>query len=293
MPLPSQETFRPPPQAPGLYEVPITAHVEVAPQHFRLAFACPEIAAAARAGQFVHVLPRGAESSDPLLRRAFSILSTRPGEFDVLYRVMGRGTKSMSGWRVGDQVSLIGPLGRPFPALTARSILVGGGVGVPPLAMLASEREGQNLSALLGARRRADVLCEGDFAQHGVPVEIATDDGSAGHHGFVTELLQRQLQKISPDEADEVAIFTCGPLPMLRRVAHICAQFGVACHASLEEIMPCGVGVCNGCVVPVRPSGSGESAADEYSSYRRTCVEGPVFDAAQIHWEKFDAACPT
>jgi dihydroorotate dehydrogenase electron transfer subunit len=281
---------------PGVYEASVTAHLEVAPQHFRLSLGCPEIARQARAGQFAHILPRGASSSDPLLRRAFSILSTRASGFDVLYRVMGRGTGNMSRWRVGDRVSLVGPLGQPFPELAEHSILVGGGVGVPPLAMLAAQRHKQKLVALLGARCRSDVLCEDDFARFQVPVEVATDDGSAGHHGFVTELLLRHLQSIEPvrDKARSVPkVYTCGPLPMLRRVAQICARFNVACYASLEEIMPCGIGVCNGCVVPVVPTAKPDgAAADEYSSYRRTCVEGPVFDAAQVNWEQLGSACP-
>jgi dihydroorotate dehydrogenase electron transfer subunit len=268
---------------PALYDSVITGHAEVAPQHFRLSLACAEIAAKARAGQFVHILPRSAASSDPLLRRAFSVLSADADGFDVLYRVMGRGTLAMSGWRVGETVSLVGPLGQPFPELVGHSILVGGGVGVPPLAMLATQRAGQEVVALLGARSRADVLCEGDFAQHAVPIEIATDDGSAGHHGLVTDLLERRLSTL-PCATEEATVFSCGPLPMLRSVAALCAQYNVACYVSLEEVMPCGMGVCNGCVVPVGMNHSAKE--DEYSSFRRACVEGPVFDAASIDWGK-------
>jgi dihydroorotate dehydrogenase electron transfer subunit len=303
----------------------ITQHTEVAPRHFRLRFAAPSIAEVAQAGQFVHVLPRSYKSLDPLLRRAFSILSTQEDTVDILYRVEGRGTGQMAQFHTGDAVDVLGPLGRAFTP-SRRAILVGGGVGVPPLAMLATQQCNATLStshhpevmegtdqsapqdvvalssipahapqtsnctqwksphieALIGARTRDELICLDIFAACHVPVQVATDDGSAGFHGFVTELLEQRLRQLAttnalPDE-DSPTVYACGPLAMLRAVAALCATFKVPCQVSLEENMPCGVGVCNGCVVRAAEAG------DDYGRYKRICVDGPVMWAHEISW---------
>jgi dihydroorotate dehydrogenase electron transfer subunit len=264
--------------------VPILSQREVAPRHYRVKFRSAEIATQARAGQFVHVLPCGEASYDPLLRRAFSILNIEEDTFEILYRVEGRGTAQMSRWREDDFADVIGPLGNGFaalPSLRQRAILVGGGVGVPPIAMLASTKaKGQDVKALIGARSAREVLCQDDFTQHAVPISIATDDGSMGHHGFVTDLLRREL------ESESIAtVFACGPFAMLRAVAMLCAQFNAPCQVSLEESMPCGIGVCNGCVVAVN------SAGDDYGRYRRICVEGPVLWSHEIDWGQPQGSC--
>jgi dihydroorotate dehydrogenase electron transfer subunit len=263
---------------------PILSQREVAPHHYRVKFRSAEITSQARAGQFVHILPCGKASYDPLLRRAFSILSIEEDTFEILYRVEGRGTAQMSRWREDDSADVIGPLGNGFmalPSLPQRAILVGGGVGVPPMAMLASTKvEGQDVKALIGARSAREVLCQDDFTQYAVPVNVATDDGSMGHHGFVTDLLRRELESES-----KATVFACGPFAMLRAVAMLCAQFNVPCQVSLEENMPCGIGVCNGCVVAVNSDG------DDYGRYRRICVEGPVLWSHEIDWSQPQASC--
>ena len=257
-------------------EAEVVAQWFAAPGYCRLRLRAPS-RMGARPGQFIHVLPRGLSSHDPLLRRAFSVLSVSDTEIEILYRVQGRGTTLMSLWRTGDVADLLGPLGNGFPPLPEpplRAILVGGGVGVPPMAMLASTRHNlQDVTALIGARSKADVLCRSDFELHGVKIRVATDDGSSGHHGLVTDLLREEL-KVRP-----AAVFSCGPWPMLRAVAKICAEFDAPCQVSLEEAMPCGIGICNGCVVAVRDGGS------DYGRYRRVCVEGPVMDSREIDWD--------
>lgn len=263
----------------------VITHIEVAPRHFLLKMKAPSIASESRAGQFVHVLPRESPGSDPLLRRAFSIMSIQGNEIDILYRVEGRGTARLSHLREGEFADVIGPLGNgftPLPLSPERAILVGGGVGVPPMAMLASTRTVQNsLTAIIGARSVAEVICREDFAKYDVPVRIATDDGSLGHHGYVTDLLTAELNADS-----HAVVYACGPLAMLRAVAKICDSFGVKCQISLEENMPCGVGVCNGCVVAVNGAG------DEYGRYRRICVDGPVLWAHEVDWESLEGgAC--
>jgi dihydroorotate dehydrogenase electron transfer subunit len=260
----------------------VSDHQQVAPRYFRLKLRAPGIAGQARAGHFVHVMPRAQDARDPLLRRAFSILVVENEDIEILYRVEGRGTALMARWSIGDTIDVLGPLGNGFTALPAppqRAILVGGGVGVPPMVMLASCRnDNQRVVALIGARSEAEVICREDFAKFSIPVRVATDDGSCGHHGLVTDLLEDELE-----QGGEAIVFSCGPLPMLRAVAKLCRQFKVPCQVSLEENMPCGVGVCNGCVVPVADAG------DDYGRYRRICVEGPVLWAHEIDWERLGA----
>jgi dihydroorotate dehydrogenase electron transfer subunit len=261
--------------------VEITHHQEISPGHFRLRARSAKIAGAARAGQFVHILPRALNTSfDPLLRRAFSITATGNDTFDVVYRVEGRGTALLSRHQKGDMLDVLGPLGVPFASPPTRSILVGGGVGVPPLAMLAAQYSFDatcNMTAIVGARSRDFLVCIDDLQRFGVEVGIATDDGSVGVQGRVTELLEPMLAGIVPG-AEQPLVYSCGPLVMLRAVAKLCATYNVPCQVSLEESMPCGVGVCNGCVVPML------HAADDYGTYRRICIDGPVMWAHEIAW---------
>ena len=279
---------------PQNFQGEIITHSIESPRYRRLQLKAPEVARSARAGQFIHVLPRDAASFDPLLRRAFSIMSTNGDTLTVLYRIEGRGTALLSTRQVGEYVDFLGPLGKPFADPPQRAILVGGGVGVPPLLMLARQvrqSPGQDdgattLTMLLGARSREDVLCLDDFGRLQIGVEVATDDGSVGEHGRVTQLLQRHLALLSETETlvDEggfcagVTVYACGPILMLKAVAALCAQHHVRCQVSLEENMPCGVGVCNGCVVPVA------EPQNEYSMYRRICVDGPVMWAHELSW---------
>lgn len=256
---------------------------EVAPQHFRMKIKAPIIAAQAQAGQFVHVLPRSASICDPLLRRAFSILKADDGAIDILYRVEGRGTSLLSSLKAGDSINLLGPLGQNFEPLYNSSLLVGGGVGVPPMAMLASTRnESQDTRAIIGARTKADLICLEDFGNYGVPVDIATDDGSRGYKGRVTDLLEMQLRARSDTKP---RVYACGPLPMLRAVAKLCREYSVEAQVSLEENLPCGVGVCNGCVVPI------VTAERDYDRFRRICIQGPVMWASEVDWEQYESAC--
>ncbi len=263
----------------------VLAKRELAPRHFALTLANSDIARTARAGQFVHVLPHPREtqedttwSFDPLLRRAFSIMDVQGNNFEILFRVEGRGTRSLARAEIGEWLDILGPLGNGFSLsqATESAILVGGGVGVPPMVFTsrALKEKGIKTQMLLGARSAADVLCEERFTS----LQIATDDGSRGHHGRVGDLLESALEQDLPD-----AVFACGPYPMLRAVALICEAKEVACEVSLEENMPCGIGVCNGCVVPMRAS-EGTLAGDDYGRFRRICVHGPACDGRDIDW---------
>lgn len=262
---------------------PVISHQQVAPSYYRLQLAAAHIARTAQPGQFVHILPRVGHTQDPLLRRAFSVLHVCDDMFEVLYRIVGKGTEQLSSYPIGSVIDVIGPLGRPFVIPpeslmdNRMTLLVGGGVGVPPLAMLASQRRFGRITALIGARSQQDVLCREEFERYNVHVQVATEDGSYGYKGLVTNLLKKQLE-VAAQEGVQCYVYSCGPLAMLQAVAALCRQEEVACQISLEENMPCGIGICNGCVVPVLGAG------DEYGRYRRVCVDGPVMPAVDIDW---------
>jgi dihydroorotate dehydrogenase electron transfer subunit len=223
-------------------------------------------------GQFVMLSPGAigaAPRSDPLLPRPMAVYRGLGDGVEVLYKRAGRGTALLAEARPGERVRLVGPLGRSFPPpLPAeRALLVGGGTGIASLYELAGQIGGATI--LLGARREIDLMGRGDFEALGVPLRIATEDGSAGERGLVTELLEAEL-------ASGVAtrVYACGPTPMMRRCAELAEAWGAAAVVSLENHMACGFGVCLGCAVPVRSGG-----------FALVCREGPVFAAGDVAWE--------
>jgi len=263
---------------------------EVAPRHYEFRLRCPMVASRAQAGQFVHVLPTprseaevGGWSFDPFLRRAFSIMDIEDDEITLLFRVEGRGTAALAKAREGDWIDLIGPLGRGFSlehaAPFVTTLLVAGGVGVPPMVLTArrlAERD-TDIEVIIGARSSSEVLCISRFEALGLAPRVCTDDGSLGKQGRVDALLREALET-NPQSR----VMACGPWPMLRAVALLCAEKGVACQVSLEENMPCGVGVCNGCVVPT--VACDDDASGDYGHYKRACVHGPVCNGQEIAW---------
>lgn len=237
---------------------------------FHCTLRAPRIAAAARPGQFVMV--RVSEGLDPLLRRPFSLHRVEGDTLGLLFKVVGKGTALLAAARAGEWLSVLGPLGRGFSqGSEAANLLVGGGMGIAPLLFLAwrlrQDRPEQALVVLLGARHRREVASlVDDFASLGCVVHVATDDGSLGHHGLVTDLFDR-----APAGKHRVA--ACGPWPMLRAVARHCRERGHACEVSLETMMACGLAACLGCAVP-RPGGG----------YAHVCRDGPVFAAREVAW---------
>lgn len=302
---------------------------EVAPAHHQLRLEAPSLAQAAQPGQFVHVLttPNASEwTFDPLFRRAFSIMSVDMSEkqwIDVLFRVEGRGTNALAKALIGDKIDLIGPLGQPFDILhfetaaieskkfhvkqsASTAIVVGGGVGVPPLVYLSQTLNARatTVYSIVGARSANEVIGSVELTEVCKQVQITTDDGSQGHHGRVTDLLAPLIGELAKENAVKPVVYACGPLPMLRAVAQVCAAAQVRCQVSLEENMPCGIGVCNGCVVRTRQpfAGNDEHGSSHvksqhdlnrpignewspYRAYRRVCVEGPACWADEIDWE--------
>jgi dihydroorotate dehydrogenase electron transfer subunit len=208
------------------------------------------------------------EDERPFLPRAFSVARWAGGEAHYLLEDVGPGTHRLCALRVGDKVWALGPLGVGFtePDDARRAILVGGGVGTAPLAIL-QDALGEAACVLLGFRDNA--RAEGAGLLH--DARVATDDGSVGHHGLVTDLLAAEL-----DRDAHATVYACGPAPMLEAARALCAARGVPAQLALESGMACGFGACFGCVVPVRGGG-----------YARVCVEGPVFDSARL--EHIDA----
>ena len=237
----------------------------------RLTLFAPQIAAAARPGQFV--MASGGTTLDPLLRRPFSIhQSYADGALQILVKVIGRGTRYLTTLRPGDELSLIGPLGRGFQLNTAGPVcLIGGGIGIAPLLFLAHQlptgHEATGCTVFLGSQTRTDliVLAE-EFNQVGCKVHTATDDGSLGYHGYVSDLLAAALPGVKK-------VYTCGPHAMMTTIAGLCLAADIACETSLEAHMACGLGACLGCTI----HGSG-------GTYRHVCKHGPVFNAREVLW---------
>jgi len=237
-----------------------------------------EVARAARAGQFVMI--KAGISAEPPLRRPFSILTVDAvaETFRLFLKTIGAGTRALAALSPGDLAQCLGPLGRPFtaPPPGHEALLVAGGYGIAPFHLFSEEllRAGGRARVFYGGRTAADLQLREPFAAMGVPLVPTTDDGSLGHHGRVTEAVERYLDS----QTSPVALYACGPDPMLHAVARLAARRGLPAQVSLDPWMGCGVGTCLGCVVWM------QSAAEERPHYRCACTEGPVFDAREVVW---------
>ncbi len=277
--------------------VEIVENVRVAQDTYRIRLAAPELAKRIVPGQFLMVRLSG--MNDPLLGRPLALYDTvrdasgLPVAIDVVYLVVGRMTSRLAVFVPGQQVDVWGPLGNGFPAVSPLSgadehlILVAGGIGQTPFLALAQERlglrtygtpsrksaESAHITFCYGARNKEFLACVEDFERLGIDVRLSTDDGSAGQRGFVTSQLIASLDetKLQP------RVIACGPEPMLAAIAKILGERNVPGLVSLETPMACGLGICFSCVARVRD----ESGTWDY---RRTCVEGPVFDAQAIEF---------
>lgn len=256
----------------------VLSNEEVIRNHRVISCVAPEIASQARPGHFVNALT--AERFDPLLRKPFSIYTVdrERGEISLLYSVVGAITAGMAKKRAGDRLDLVGPLGgrlfQPDSRPDALHVMVGGGYGVPPLVFLARELQQQNAQAqivfIIGARHKDLLLCEVELLAAGVDARVATEDGSHGTTGRVTDALAPLLHQ---NAGKPVSVYCCGPTPMMRAVGDLCQSVDVPCQLSVEVSMPCGVGVCMGCVLDLT---DGRRV--------RCCVDGPVFDSREVVW---------
>jgi dihydroorotate dehydrogenase electron transfer subunit len=240
---------------------------------YRITVKADNIAKSAMPGQFVMV--KVSDGLDPLLRRPFSIHQVADdGSVQVLFKILGKGTRLMAGLQPGQEMDLVGPLGHGFSiAKECQHCLVGGGMGIAPLLFLAGqilkECEPAAIKVLLGARTSVEISTViGDFESMGLTVQAATEDGSLGHHGLVTELLE-QL-----DQQKQWRVYTCGPYPMLKAVVGQCKKQRWGCQVSLETFMACGLAACLGCAIH-KPDMSG---------YVHVCKDGPVFEAEEVAW---------
>jgi len=247
-----------------------------------LVFHAPSIAAQAAPGQFVMIKTAGTGDT-PLLRRPFSIFEIvrggdgAPTGFSILNKSIGTGTSQLYEAAAERSLPVLGPLGRPFaPPSSGEAWMVAGGVGLGPFVTLAETLQTAGTPARLfyGARTAADLHCADLFPPLGAQVIAATEDGSRGDRGYITAPLERALHETRGD----VTLYACGPTPMMRAVADLAARFNRPCLVSLEQVMGCGMGGCYSCVVRVKQP--------DRPRFVRSCVDGPVFDAAAIVWEE-------
>jgi dihydroorotate dehydrogenase electron transfer subunit len=273
----------------------ILSHKAYDGDQFVLRVQAPGCAASAKAGQFAHL------GCDPLLamRRPISIMRVdkEQGWVDFLYKVVGRGTALLSKRVPGDNVSVLGPIGQPFitDLSRPRTLLLGGGVGMPPMIFLAEhlkQQGGYQPLVLLGSevpfpfsQRPSQILVPGVpdgvigsmplLEDWGIPSRLASLQGYAGcYEGYITDLARCWLETVDEVQLSEVALFACGPHPMLEAVARLAKDYNLPCQVSLEEFMACAVGGCAGCVVEVQ--------TERGPAMKRVCVDGPVFDAYSV-----------
>lgn len=257
----------------------VVCNRELAGSYRYLEFESSCIAKAALPGQFVNIRVSG--TSDPLLRRPLSIHGIKGRRVKVLYEVVGKATGILASKKPGDSLDILGPLGNgfkldraaPFSAKES-NIVVAGGMGVAPLVFLAETLKKSKTQiaqaetiVLIGAKTKKFILCRKEFEALGFSVRIATDDGSLGFKGKVTDLLNSFCGKTRPG-----MIFSCGPRPMLQAVALAAAEKNIPAQLSLEEYMACGIGACLGCVVSTR------------QGYKTVCKDGPVFFGEDLIW---------
>jgi dihydroorotate dehydrogenase electron transfer subunit len=275
----------------------VVSHLAHDGAQFVLRLAAPKCAAQAAPGSFVHLT---CDAAIPM-RRPLSIMRADPtaGWIELLYKVSGPGLAALAARRKGEEVSVLGPIGQPFSAHAERprTLLLGGGVGIPPMVFLA-----ERLSAARAARWKPLVLmgsevpfpfrarpstmivagipagslaCMPLLEEWGVPSRLASGADFPGcFPGFVTELAEVWLASLTQAQLAEVEIFSCGPTAMLKASAQLAQRFGVPCQVSLEEFMACAVGGCAGCTVAVRTA--------DGPAMKRVCVDGPVFDAYAV-----------
>lgn len=227
-----------------------------------------------RPGQFVHV---GLPETEIYFRRAMSIASvdTENDEVEIIFKVFGRGTRILSGCRKGDRLDVLGPLGVPFtpPRKNETCVMVGGGVGFPPLYYLAwslvqQGRNPESIEFFYGGRTAGEIVERNRIKQLKIHFHPATDDGTFGAKGLVTDVVENYLQAHS---VKKPRLYVCGPSAMLKAADDLGMKLGIPGQVSLEAPMPCGVGICLGCVVPLRAGG-----------HARVCKEGPVFEIGEV-----------
>jgi len=269
----------------------ILAHYQFEGDQYILTLDSPEIAKATKPGQFVHITV-----SDSLaMRRPISIMSvdTDNGTFDLLYKVVGEGTRQLAERKIGEVLSIIGPIGNGFELTDKKlPLLIGGGVGMPPMIAIAQQMKDTNHDPFVILGSEVPFPFTPELSKIGNPCPNAShtmplleewnvacrlaslQDYEGVFKGYVTDLAREYLDTLSADELSEVEVYSCGPHPMLEAVAKLAKEYDLPCQVSLEEYMACAVGGCAGCVVEVQ--------TDAGPAMKRVCVDGPVFDATTV-----------
>jgi dihydroorotate dehydrogenase electron transfer subunit len=276
---------------------PIVSNRRMTENCWRAVLDCPQISSEIKPGQFVHVRIGG--ENGPLFRRPLSVFRRVPLKgnrlgIEIVYKVIGTGTRVMTRLRKGDTLDIIGPLGQGFDLDRRKSIhvVVAGGTGAACLFLLAEEisKAGLPLKVLLGADTKASVLLKKEYAALKGEVMVSTDDGSYGFHGVVTQMLAESVDKgrISSD----CTVYSSGPEPMLKALASVCQKYRIPAQVSVERHMMCGIGACLACVCKVDPNhiwknrdlGSShiQSVPDREFGYALVCKDGPVFDVNEV-----------
>jgi len=211
--------------------------------------------------------------TDPLLRRPFSLFRWLGGDLQLIYRIVGKATMILKDKKPGAILDVIGPLGNGFPMINGeeKAILIGGGLGVVPLFALAEKIKDKRPVFFLGAKTKKELLCIAELRSIGIKPIIATDDGSLGQKGVITDVVKGFLTCHSSLVARH-CLYACGPKPMLRELSSISVKYGLRGYIALEENMACGIGACLSCVVNTK------------DGYKRVCKEGPVFPIEEIVW---------
>lgn len=263
-------------------EIKIISNKNIKENYFKMVLDASGIARKALPGQFVNI--RVSDGTQPLLRRPLGIHRVTGHQslvtgIELLFEVVGDGTRLLSQKKAGEYLDVIGPLGNGFSVLGSRfSVLVAGGMGVVPLLFLAEriiqgteKRNKVNPVVLIGSKTKNGILCAKEFKALGCDVKVATEDGSQGLKGYVTGLLEDVLRHY-PLPGTRYPIYACGPTPMLKEISRLSQEYKIPAQISLEAHMACGIGACLGCVVNTK------------EGFKRVCKEGPVFYAKEILW---------
>ena len=242
-------------------QVSILDNRKINQAYWKLTFESKSLARRVLPGQFVNI--QLDDDTDPLLRRPFSYYRTQRARIEILYEILGRGTRLLTQKKKGDALFVLGPLGKSFTQFSKerKHVLVAGGVGVPPLVFLAEKTRVEHF--LIGCKSKGEVLPKGELAKIKGSVSYTTEDGSYGTRGYVTVLLREIIEQ--EKDRDSLFIQTCGPHAMMEAVMKMAAEYGIEGEASIDERMACGVGACLGCMVNTK------------DGYKTSCVEGPVF----------------
>jgi dihydroorotate dehydrogenase electron transfer subunit len=259
----------------GILIEKIVKNEQIGPAIYRMKIASAYISQHAAPGQFVNI--KCCDGINALLRRPISICTVNPAEgtIDIVYQIKGTGTELLAGKQPGERVDIIGPLGTPFDLSEKykRIAVVGGGIGIFPMLCLLQNSRAEDKHAFLGFRSSDFIVLKDEFEQ-AADVSISTDDGTAGYHGLVTDLLEKELVKGKFD-----LIYACGPMPMIRKAAALAEQYSALCQVSMEQRMGCGIGACLVCACKTKAG-----AGDEWE-YSHVCKDGPVFWSTEVIFE--------